>query len=418
MYALIDCNNFYASCERLFRPDLRDKPVVALSNNDGCVIARSNEAKALGIKMGQPFYQIKALCQHQQVAVFSSNYTLYGDISHRVMTTIENSWPALEIYSIDEAFLDLSTLPFEQQTAFCIVLQKKILKEVGIPTSIGIGATKTLAKAANYLCKKVLKIPVFHIEGHRPWLEKIPCGEVWGIGRQWRMKLRQEGIHTAADLAACNPHQLKQRYNVILMSTAMELGGIPCHTLEDSVPRKNICSSKSFGQMQTEFEPLAQAVSSYCARAWEKLRRQGSVAQQLSVFVQTNRFRADLPQYNKQVQYRFVNPTDDLMLITKMAKRCLAQLYRGGYQYKKAGVCLEELRPKTAIQLDLFHQPANEVLAKKEQLMTVFEQINQRYGRQIVRLGAEGYSRPWAMWAELKSPAYTTKWSDLAIVKS
>lgn len=418
MYALIDCNNFYASCERLFRPDLANKPIVVLSNNDGCVIARSNEAKALGIKMGEPFFQIKALCKQHKVHIFSSNYTLYGDLSQRVRSVILESWTEVEIYSIDEAFLDLSALPVTMRESFCTQLQRNILKITGIPTSVGIGPTKTLAKIANHICKKELKIPVFNVTDQYHWLKKIGIGDVWGIGRQWQKKLVQQGIYTAEDLAQMNPHLLKKQFNVILMRTAMELQGIACMGLEEAVSKQSIMSSKSFGAMQTEFNLIAEAISSHCARAWERLRAQGLVAQGLYVFVQTNRFRDDLPQYCRSIQFKLVNPSDDLILLTKIAKRCLKKLYYAGYQYKKVGVCLENLIPKNPRQLDLFHQPSDETLVKKENLMRAFEGINQKYGSQTIRLAAEGYAKPWAMRAELKSPAYTTRWSELPIVKN
>lgn len=296
MYALIDCNNFYASCERLFRPDLRTKPIVVLSNNDGCVIARSNEAKALKIKMGEPYFKIKALCRQHDIHVFSSNYALYGDLSHRVMTLIDSRWPAIEIYSIDEAFLDLSTLPAHQHHDFCTTLRAYILKSTGIPTSIGIGQTKTLAKIANHICKKELNLPVFNIGEQRDWLQKIDVGDVWGVGRQWTKKLRALGIFTAANLTSLNLNTIKNQFNIVLMRTVMELQGIPCCGFQDTAPSKSIVSSRSFGEMQTQFTPIAQAVSSHVARAYEKLRHQHLLVNRITVFVQGNPHRSDLPQ--------------------------------------------------------------------------------------------------------------------------
>lgn len=414
MFALVDCNNFYASCERLFRPDLRHVPIVVLSNNDGCCIARSNEAKALGIAMGEPYFKIKDLCKRHGVKAFSSNYTLYGNISHRVMCTIEENWPHLEIYSIDEAFLDLRTLPVDCHDSFCQELQKKILKHTGIPTSIGIGPTKTLAKVANHLCKKVFKIPVFNITSNREQLLKhIAIGDIWGVGRQWENKLIARGIHTAYDLAMTNTHHLKKSFNVVLMRTAMELQGVSCTGLEEIEPKQSIMSSKSFGQMQTRYASIAESLSSHCARAVDKMRTQQLVAQRMVVFVHTNRFREDLAQHFQAMEFRFVNATDDLRLITKIAKRCLQRIFKSGYYYKKAGVCLEDLIPKNPCQLDMFHQPSDEQIHHTEQLMSVFDQINQKYGRSTIRLAAEGYSKPWAMRAELKSPAYTTRWSEV-----
>lgn len=418
MFALIDCNNFYASCERLFRPDLREVPIVVLSNNDGCCIARSNEAKALGISMGEPYFKIKDLCKRHGVKAFSSNYTLYGHISRRVMCTIEDNWPHLELYSIDEAFLDLSSLPVDCHDSFCQQLQRKILKHTGIPTSIGIGPTKTLAKVANHLCKKIFKIPVFNITSNREQLLKeISVGDVWGVGRKWENKLISRGIHTAYDLAMTNTHLLKKNFNVVLMRTAMELQGIACGGLEEIEPKQSIMSSKSFGQMQTQFSSIAESVSSHCARAVEKMRNQQLVAQRMFVFVHTNRFREDLAQHFQSIEFKLINPTDDLRLITNIAKRCLQRIFKTGYYYKKAEVCLEDLIPKNPRQLDIFHQPSDEHLYHTEQLMSVFEQINQKYGRSTIRLAAEGYSKPWAMRAELKSPAYTTRWSEVPQVR-
>ena len=417
MYALIDCNNFYASCERLFRPDLRDKPIVVLSNNDGCVIARSNEAKALNIKMGEPYFKIKALCQQQHVQVFSSNYALYGDISHRVMSVIDSSWPHIEIYSIDEAFIDLSTLPAHKLNQFCIDLQAWILKATGMPTSIGIGQTKTLAKIANHVCKKELNIPVFNINEQRDWLQRIDVGDVWGVGRQWTKKLTAQGICTAADLATSDLSSLRSRFNVILMRTAMELQGISCCALQDTSPNQSIVSSRSFGDMQTQFEPLAQAVSSHVARAYEKLRQQQLQVLRLTVFVRTNPFRRDLPQYDNKIQFKLVQPTDDLRLITRIARRCLFKIYKTGFHYKKVGVYFEDLTNQNHRQLDLFNQPTDACLHKKDDLMNVLDGINQKFGRHTIKLAAEGFSKPWAMRADMQSPHYTTRWSDLPVVQ-
>ena len=418
MYALIDCNNFYASCERLFRPDLCGKPIVVLSNNDGCVIARSNEAKALGIKMGEPYFQIKALSKQHHINVFSSNYTLYGDLSHRVMTVIEAAWPEVEIYSIDEAFLDLSSMPAHLLEGFCIDLQKSILKWTGIPTSIGIGPTKTLAKIANHICKKELKIPVFNVTNERYWLNKIGIGDVWGVGRQWEKKLKAKGINTAQDLADLNAHMIKKQYNVILMRTTMELQGIPCAGLEEAKPKQNIMSSKSFGEMQTHFSSLAQAISSHCARACEKARSQNLVAQRLYVFVRSNPFREDLTQYAKSIECRLVNPTDDTRIITKVAKLCLRKLYKPGVHYKKVGVMLEDLIDKSPLQMDIFHQHSDEELLRKDKLMSIFDAINVRYGSHTIKLAAEGYSKPWAMRSSMRSPCYTTRWTELPVTRN
>lgn len=413
MFALIDCNNFYASCERLFRPDLRHKPIIVLSNNDGCVIARSNEAKALGIAMGVPYFKVKALCQRADVHVFSSNFALYGDLSHRVMTTIEQEWPDIEIYSIDEAFLNLSSLPSEQHDAFCASLQRKILKNTGIPTSIGIGKSKTLAKAANYLCKKIVKVPTLNLANQGEWLKQIPIGEVWGVGRKWSKKFIQQGIYTAYDLSVMDISLLKIRFNVMIVRTAMELRGVSCGDFARDEARQSILSSKSFGSLQSEYTAVAESLSSHCARAVEKLREQNSLVQQMSVFVQTNRFREDLAQHFQSIELRFPYPTDDVRTITHLAKRGLLQIFKAGYHYKKTGVCFEELLPKASVQKDLFHQPSEEELQKSEDLMSVLDKINQRFGRHTLHLAAEGSSKPWDSRIQLRSPCYTTRWSEL-----
>jgi DNA polymerase V len=417
MFALVDCNNFYASCERLFRPGLINKPVLVLSNNDGCVIARSNEAKALGIKMGVPYFQVKALCKQYDVHVFSSNYSFYGDMSRRVMSVIEEHWPEVEIYSIDEAFLDLSSLPASELDTFCISLQKIIYRYTGMPVSIGIGATKTRAKLANHIAKKELKIPVFNIEQQDFWLSKIAVGEVWGIGRKWDRKLIQQGIYTAADLAAVDLLGRKSQFNnVILRRTVMELRGIPCAGLEEPEPRKSIISSRSFGRMQTEYLFVSQAISSHCSRAWEKLRDQGLVANHLSIMIQTNRFRQDLPQYQQSIGFKLVSPTDDLRYLTRCAKFCLRKIFRSGFHYQKVGVYLGDLVEKKYLQLDLFNQCSDEERQQTEQLMSVFDSINKKFGRHTVRLAAEGHVKPWAMRIQMRSPSYTTEWSELPVV--
>jgi DNA polymerase V len=332
------------------------------------------------------------------------------------MSVIEAAWPDVEVYSIDEAFLDLSAMPIHLRDAFCADLQKKILKFTGVPTSIGIGQTKTLAKIANYICKKILKIPVFNVSEQRHWLSKISVGDVWGVGRRWQKKLMEKGINTAQDLAAMNAPMIRKQYNVLLMRTVMELQGIKCLSLDEAQPKQSIMSSKSFGEMQTQFSSLAQAISSHCARACEKARSQNLVAQRLYVFVRSNPFRQDLMQYANSIEFRLVNPTDDTRVITKIAKLCLKKLFKQGVYYKKVGIMLGDLINKSQRQLDLFHQPDDEALAKKDQLMTVFDTINRRYGSHTVKLAAEGFSKPWAMRSEKRSPCYTTRWSELPIV--
>ncbi|CZP45183.1 Y-family DNA polymerase [Legionella pneumophila serogroup 1] len=416
MFALVDCNNFYVSCERLFKPALANKPILVLSNNDGCVIARSNEVKALGVQMGVPYFAVKALCKQHKVHVFSSNYTLYADMSRRVMSVLEDNWPAIEIYSIDEAFLDLNTLPQSEHNEFCHKLQKIVLRYTGIPVSIGIGATKTLAKLANHIAKKELRTPVFNIENQYHWLAKIVVGEVWGIGRQWGKKLVQQGIYTAHDLAGMDLQLIKKLFSVVLQRTVLELRGVSCGSLQDFESRKSIISSKSFGSMQTEYSALAQAISSHCARAWEKLRHQKLMACHLSIFIKTNQFRLDLPQYQQTIGFKLINPTDDLRHLIRCAKLCLRKIFRSGFHYQKVGVYLGDLIEKNCLQLDLFNQISEKELNQTERLMSVLDEINTKYGRHTLRLAAEGYVKPWAMRAQSRSPRYTTSWSELPVV--
>lgn len=416
MYALVDCNNFYASCERLFRPDLYAKPIVVLSNNDGCVIARSNEAKVLGIQMGEPYFKIKDVCRQKQIHVFSSNYTLYGDLSHRVMSVIAEAWPDVEIYSIDEAFLDVSTHPSPE--TFCEALQKNILKQTGIPTSVGIGKTKTLAKLANFVAKKKLKTPVFDITHHEEWMSNIDVGDVWGVGRQWSKRLQRLDIRTAADLKNANTQWLKNTFNVVLQRTHYELCGQACLALEDVKPKKSIQSSRSFDVMQTEYQPLVQALSRHCAHAFESLRQQRLMTQHVSVFIQSNRFRPDLPQYSPSIGVTLVSPTDDLRRITKTALSCLKKIYQTGFHYKKMGLLLTDLSDNSSRQLDLFQDDTDGQYEKKERLMQVLGDINHRFGRQSLRLASQGWVNTPSMRADMKSPCYTTRWEEIPRVRA
>lgn len=419
MFALIDCNNFYASCERLFRPDLRDKPIIVLSGNDGCVIARSNEAKALGIGMGDPFFKIKDLCRHQHVHVFSSNFTLYRDISHRVMSIIEEAWDEHEIYSVDEAFLNLSSMAAADRFKFCAQIQSTILKCTGIPVSIGLGHTKTLAKLANYIAKRELKIPVVDIAQHQDRLSNIKVGDVWGVGKQWSQRLINDGISTAADLAQADVQKLRQRYNIVMMRIAMELRGISCIELQDDqTPKQSILSSRSFTEMISNPHTLSQAISGHCASVYERLRAQRSVAHRLTVFLSTNRFRQDLAQHQPSACVRFINPTDDLRIFTESALSCFKACYKPGFQYKKAGVLLEEISSNALKQSDLFYHEEEGALERKEAFLKVFDKINQRYGKDTLRLAAEGFTHSTLSKPNFRSPAYTTRWSELPIIKN
>ncbi len=419
MFALLDCNNFYASCERLFRPDLMGKPIVVLSSGDGCVIARSNEAKALDIAMGEPFFKIKSFCAQNKVHVFSSNFTLYRDLSQRVMSIIEEAWEQTEIYSIDEAFLDLSSMASELQETFCQDLQKSILKCTGIPVSIGLGKSKTLAKISNHVAKKMLKTPVFNITFHPEWLKKIDIGDVWGIGRKWRKKLTDQGICTAFDLAHQNLAQLKRHHNVMITSTAMELQGISClETRDVGESKKSILSSRSFNKMETSFDALAESVSLHCANVYEKLRKQKSLTYSISVFLRTNRFRQDLPQYAPNASTKLIIPTDDIRVITQHAKKCLRNIYKPGFHYKKAGVYLCDFTVNDHYQLDLFESQCEKEVHNKKALLSVLDKINHRFGKRSLHLASIGFNQSWDTQFQHKSPAYTTRWSELPKIRN
>lgn len=413
MFAIVDCNNFYVSCERVFNSKLVNKPVIVLSNNDGCVIARSDEAKALNIKMGQPFFEIKHLCQKKGIDVFSSNYALYGDMSNRIMVILESLWPDIEIYSIDEAFLNLKKLNKNSVDEFCEMLQKTIKQYTGIPVSIGIGPSKTLAKLANHIAKRELKQPTFNILHNMSWLKTINIDKIWGIGSRWTKKLNQLNIKTAYDLSLTSPNFMRKKFNVALARTVLELQQHACLKLEEVAPKKQIMSSQSFAIPQTDMAAISQALSSYCAKASEKLRKQHSVAKRIDVFIRTNPFRKDLPQYNASVGVSLVIPTSDVRIITYWAKACLKQIFKTGYLYKKAGISLHEITPSAVLQSDLFNPEAKE---QANQLMKILDEINKKYGRGTIKLAAEGTPQQNRIQSHHCSPCYTTRWSDLPIV--
>jgi DNA polymerase V len=410
MFAIVDCNNFYASCERLFQPSLAHTPILVLSNNDGCVIARSNEAKALGIQMGEPFFKIKQRMRIEGIKVFSSNYAFYGDLSQRVMSVIQRNWPEVEIYSIDEAFLDLSLLPRSERELFCEGLQKQVKKETGIPVSIGIGQTKTLAKLANMIAKKKLKIPVFNIADKSYWLKHLMVDEIWGVGGRYTKKLNAMGIMSVEALKDCDERLMKRRFNVMLERTILELRGISCLGLEESKPKKSIVCSRSFGTPQKELGDIKQALASFAARASEKLRAQHCKAKVINVFLHTNGHRADLPQYANHLTQRLIYPSNDTRVITHQALTALSLIFKSGYSYKKTGIMLDEITPNTLLQQDLFLE---EESSDSTMLMTVLDAINQRYGQHTLTLASQGTHAKWHMRQALKSPSYTTSWSEL-----
>lgn len=419
IFALVDCNNFYASCERLFRPELENKPIVVLSNNDGCVIARSNEVKALGIKMGDPYFKLKDLIAKHHIHVFSSNYALYGDLSHRVMAILQQMEPKVEVYSIDEAFISLPYTPGKLHTEYAQYLKQKVKQHVGIPVAIGIGPTKTLAKVANRIAKKnAYHNGVFDITDHErldELLGSFDVEDVWGIGRQSTQKLRMRGIRTAKDLRDADNAWLRERLTVTGLRTAMELRGISCLPLEMVQPdKKSIISSRSFGRSVETLSDMKEAVATYISTAAEKLRAQGSVAGAIQVFITTNPFNPKHPQYAQSMMATLSRPSADTPHMVKAALQCLECIFKPGYQYKKAGVMLTEILPAHHQQMNLF----NSFVTENPELMQAFDRINQKWGRQTIQVATAGLTKTWKMVQSLKSPAYTTSWAELPVASA
>ena len=417
VFALVDCNNFYASCERVFDPRLKGRPIVVLSNNDGCIVARSNEARALGIPMGIPFFESKAVIQKHDVAVFSSNYQLYGDMSQRVMDSLRLFAPDMEVYSIDEAFLRLDHLQPRDLVDYCATLRAKVMQWTGIPVSIGIGPSKVLAKVANRVAKKQTDNGVFDIrsrEAQDAILKTLEVDKLWGIARRWAERLGRIGIETASQLRDASPAIIRKQLSVVGERILRELKGQSCIGLEDIQPRKNIMSSKSFGTLLTEKAPLEEALANYAARACEKLRQQNSRAQAVYVFVQTNGFHKTDRQYNNALTYTLTIPTSDTRLILSAAKFCLGRIYKQGYRYKKTGIMLMDLIPASLEQKHLFvdsdPRPSNH-------LMDLVDRINRDHGPDTLFFGAQGVNREWKMRCGSRSPRYTTQWNELLKIR-
>jgi DNA polymerase V len=421
LIALCDCNNFYASCERVFRPDLIGKPVAVLSNNDGIIVARSQEVKDLGIKMGAPVFQVQGLIHKHKIQLFSSNFSLYADMSVRVMSILEEFSPSLEVYSIDEAFLDLTGVCPKDPIAYGQTIRKRVARATGIPVCVGMGPTKTLAKLANFAAKKwnqtggVLDLsdPV----RREKLMRIVPVDEVWGIGFRIAARLNQFGIVTVWDLANQPADRIRDQFNVVVARTVMELNGIPCLDMETIAPDKQqIVCSRSFSRRLTEYKGLSEAMAEFCSRAAEKLRNQQSVTGHISVFLRTNPFNPDEPQYQRAAAINLPFATQDTRVIVAMANRLLKSMFRPGYGYQKCGVQLGKIEPATVLgQADLFECAAVDA-DHRAQLMQVLDQINRRFPHST-RLAAAGFNQTWKPKAERISPRYTTHWGDLMSVK-
>ena len=416
--ALIDCNSFYASCERVFNPKLLGKPIVVLSNNDGCIITRSTEAKALGIKMGEPYFKVKNVIKKNNVKVFSSNYALYGDMSQRVMEILLGFSPDVEIYSIDEAFLSLKGFKNYELLTYCKHIRKTIKQWAGIPVSIGVGSTKTLSKIANHLAKKnnayegvcILKKK----EKINEALQETEIEDVWGIGRSLSKFLKKYNVCNAKQFALLDRGWVRKNMGVVGERIQLELHGVSCLGVELlPSPQKSCCVSRSFSRPIEKIEELKESIANYGSRVAEKIREEDLIAQSMSVFVLTNHFNKKEKQYSNSIKLQLDYPTSDSKLIVKRAVEGVKRIYKNGYRYKKAGIILYELHNSSSVRGLLDYDRS-----RSDSLMKSLDEINYRYGSSTLRLAAEGIKKGWQMRREKVSPCYTTSFDQLMIVKS
>jgi DNA polymerase V len=411
LYALIDCNNFYVSCERVFNPKLNNKPIVVLSNNDGCIIARSNEAKALGIPMGAPLFEYQALLHRHKVVVYSSNYALYGDMSTRVMSTLAQFCPDIEVYSIDEAFLLLKFPSSANLHEYALTIRNQVMRWTGIPISVGIAPTKTLAKIANRIAKKEPSYKSVFLLPENPdsILKSVAVTDIWGVGRHYTKLLQRFGIHTAYDLKYTDDRWIKKRMTICGLRTVHELRGIACFALDENPERKqSIACTRSFGKPTSELKDLKEAVANYTARAAQKLRTQKSLACALYVFITTKHYSRY--RYAKGICIPLSVATSYTPTLIEYAHRGLTAIYKSEYYYKKAGVILLDFVDEQHAQTDLFVPLPSE---NQKKFMCTFDQINKKWGRKTVHFAAEGIKKPWLMRQSQKSAPFTTDWDNL-----
>ncbi|MGN6438397.1 MAG: Y-family DNA polymerase [Agriterribacter sp.] len=410
MYALVDCNNFYCSCERVFNPKLNGRPVIVLSNNDGCAISRSDEAKALGIAMAQPAFMMEDLLEKNNVSVFSSNYTLYGDMSDRVMKTMAQFVPRMEIYSIDEAFLDLHDLPYENLLALGVNIRKAVMQNTGIPVCVGIAPTKTLAKMANKYAKKKHKdVGVFWAANDRlinEMLESTEVGDIWGIGERYALKLRRNGFNSAASLVKAPDEWIRKEMSVVGLRLLNELRGIPAIKWEFETPaKKNICTSRSFGKLTDDKSVIAEAISNYAAACAEKLRRQKSCCKEMNVFISTNPHKTEEPQYMHSITLELGRSSNNAAELIKYALKGFDIIFKKGYKYMKCGVIVQELTPENVLQGSMFELSD---LEKNKKVMTAMDNVNKSLGKETVRMATQGFKKRYKLRADHLSPRYTT----------
>ena len=424
IFALVDVNNFYVSCERVFQPQLEHVPMVVLSNNDGCAVARSAEVKALGVKMGTPWFKMKQLAKEHGILALSSNYTLYGDMSNRATAVLRDFSPDIEVYSVDESFLRVESVAhlYGGVTAMGQQIRQRVKQWTGLPVCVGCGPTKTLAKIANHLAKKnpefdgVCDLHAIPRPERLWWMSQLEVGEVWGVGKRIAKRLNAMGVETVLDLRNISIKEIRAQFGVVMERTCNELRGISCLELEDVAPAKQqIMSSRSFGSPVTTLAELREAVASYVTRAAEKLRAQQSVSAAVHVFIQTNRFKESDLQYNEGLLVPLPDPTDDTRLLTSAAILGLGLIFKPGYQYKKAGIMLTLISDKAKRQQTLFDDPLQR--AQSAKLMAALDAINAEFGRDTVRAGAVGTEKRWAMRSENRSPRFTTRWDELPIAK-
>ena len=427
LFALVDVNNFYVSCERVFQPKLEQVPMVVLSNNDGCAVARSAEVKALGVKMGTPWFQIQDLAKQHGITAYSSNYTLYGDMSNRVVQVLRGFTPNLEIYSIDESFLQIETVlkQYRDTVDFGRQVKQAVKETTGLPVCVGIGASKTLAKFANHLAKKhpqfsgVCDVNAMSREALYQWMSETEVGEVWGIGRQIAKKLKAQKIQSVFDLLQTSPQAMRQQFGVVMERLCYELRGVSCLKLEEVTPAKQqIIASRSFGKLVTSQAELAQSVATHAARAAEKLRSQDGVTGALTVFIQTNPFKQNEPQHHQSITISLAEATDNTLTLTNAALAGLQRIYQPHFRYKKAGVILNLISDKPTMQQSLFEDVQSK--GKSASLMKAVDAINTRFGNAVIRSAAAGThqtKQAWQMRSNNRSPNYTTQWDELPIAR-
>jgi DNA polymerase V len=419
VFALVDCNSFYCSCERVFRPDLLKKPVVVLSNNDGCIVARTDEVKALNIPAWEPYFKVKAQIKRHGVHVFSSNYTLYGDMSGRVMSTLSQFAPEMEVYSIDEAFLSFTGMSHLNLTDYSKQIRKTVLQNTGIPTCIGIGPTKVLAKVANRVAKKdkIKTDGVFNLSNEdlrKEVLQKFPVEDIWGIGRQSAKKLQAHNIKTAWQLAQADPSYIQKILTVVGARIGKELNGISCLDLQTDVEdKKQIVSSRSFGKQVTSLVEIQESIANHVTTAAEKLRKQNLKCKNLTVFIQTNPFKNG-PQYYNSATMDFLSATSVTPNLIKHAFFLLQKIYKENFEYKKCGVIFNDLHKSEKMQMDLFGRYDTKA---NETFMQTIDAINTFHGKGTVKFAACGIDQFWKMLSQMKSPCYTTRWNELLRVK-